>query len=143
MDEPIRIEFQNRGSPHAHCVLWVKNAPRFGEQPDSQVCKFIDKYISCSIPSEEGRLKDLVLALQKHKHSTYCKRSGRCRFSFPHPPSYETLISKPGDSNEIETALKNLTKVRKVLLHGDTDVSLDTLLQNASVSLVTIRKHWP
>ena len=30
-DEAVRIEFQNRGSPHAHCVLWVKNAPKFGE----------------------------------------------------------------------------------------------------------------
>ena len=46
--EAIRIEFQNRGSPHAHCVLWVKGAPKFGKQPDSEVCDFIDKYIACN-----------------------------------------------------------------------------------------------
>ena len=70
VDHAIRIEFQNRGSPHAHCVLWVKNAPKFGEQPDSAVSDFIDKYIKCSIPSDEGKLKELVLSLQQHKHST-------------------------------------------------------------------------
>ena len=26
-DYGLRIEFQARGSPHAHCVIWVKNAP--------------------------------------------------------------------------------------------------------------------
>ena len=24
----IKIEFQMRGSPHAHCLLWVKDAPK-------------------------------------------------------------------------------------------------------------------
>ena len=28
VDHAVRIEFQNRGSPHAHCVLWVKDAPK-------------------------------------------------------------------------------------------------------------------
>ncbi len=46
VDEAIRIEFQNRGSPHA--VLWIKNGPKFGIDPDEEVCKFIDKYISCT-----------------------------------------------------------------------------------------------
>ena len=26
-DYVIKIEFQMRGSPHAHCLLWVKDAP--------------------------------------------------------------------------------------------------------------------
>ena len=30
-DYGIRIEFQARGSPHAHCVTWVKDAPKFGQ----------------------------------------------------------------------------------------------------------------
>ena len=27
-DLVIKIEFQMRGSPHAHCLLWVKDAPK-------------------------------------------------------------------------------------------------------------------
>ena len=27
-DYVIKIEFQMRGSPHAHCLLWVKDAPK-------------------------------------------------------------------------------------------------------------------
>ena len=43
----IRIEFQARGPPHAHTVLWIKDAPKFGTDDDQTVCDFIDKYISC------------------------------------------------------------------------------------------------
>ena len=30
----IKIEFQMRGSLHAHCLLWVKDAPRIGHNTD-------------------------------------------------------------------------------------------------------------
>ena len=30
LDFGIRIEFQARGSPDSHCVIWVKDAPKFG-----------------------------------------------------------------------------------------------------------------
>ena len=52
VDYAIRIEFQARGSPHAHCVLWVKDAPQFQIDADSDVCDFIDQYITCEIPKE-------------------------------------------------------------------------------------------
>ena len=72
VDYGIRIEFQARGSPHAHCVIWVKDAPKYIDD-DNDVCAFIDQYISCAIPGEEGKLKELVQLLQQHKHSSYCK----------------------------------------------------------------------
>ena len=87
VDYGIRIEFQARGSPHAHCLIWVKDAPKYG---DNEVCDFIDKYISCAIPEQEGKLKDLVLLLQQHKHSTYCKRNKTCCFNFPKPPNIDS-----------------------------------------------------
>ena len=43
-DYEIKIEFQMRGSPHAHCLLWVKDAPKIDKDPDDVVCAFIDKY---------------------------------------------------------------------------------------------------
>ena len=42
----IRIEFQARSSPHAHCVIWVKDGPKFDVNEDNEVCAFTDKYIS-------------------------------------------------------------------------------------------------
>ena len=68
-DYDIRIEFQARGSPHAHCVLWIKDAPKYDENSSEDVCRFIDQYIICSIPEVEGKLKELVLQLQNHRHS--------------------------------------------------------------------------
>ena len=50
----IRIEFQAQGSPHAHCVLWVKGAPQFEVDHNDVVCDFIDKYVSCAIPKNEN-----------------------------------------------------------------------------------------
>ena len=41
----IKIEFQMRGLPHVHCILWVKDSPKINEDPDEVVCQFIDKYI--------------------------------------------------------------------------------------------------
>ena len=63
MDFGIRIEFQARGSPHAHCVIWVEDAPKFGVSEDSGVCSVIEKYIFCAILKEEGKLKELALLL--------------------------------------------------------------------------------
>ena len=40
-DYVIKIEFQMRGSPHAHCLLWVKDAPKIDKDPDDVVCAFI------------------------------------------------------------------------------------------------------
>ncbi len=130
-DEAIRIEFQNRGSPHAHCVIWIKDAPRFGEHADNTVCDFIDKYVSCNLPNEDGRLKELILSVQQHKHSTYCKRNKRCRFNFPHPPSSSTLIAKEdmSDDIDIDVMSQSLAKVRKLLINGTNDISLTELLQ--------------
>ena len=71
----IKIEFQMRGSPHAHCLLWVKDSPKINEDPDEVVCQFIDKYITAQIPepvcANEIDIK-LVKQLQKHVHSDYC-----------------------------------------------------------------------
>ena len=85
VDYAIRIEFQARGSPHAHCVIWIQNAPEFAYI--ALVCDFIDQHVSCKV--EDGKLKDLVLLLQKHKHSSYCRRKKTCRFSFPKPPQFQ------------------------------------------------------
>ena len=134
-DYAIRIEFQARGSPHAHCVIWVKDAPKHIESPDSDVCDFIDQYVSCALPAEEGKLRELVCLLQQHKHSSYCKRNKTCRFSFPKPPSPKTLITKFDPENtDIEHSKTVLKKVQKLLTESSTDLSLADLLDKADLT---------
>ena len=133
VDFAICIEFQARGSPHAHTVIWVKDAPKFGINEDKEVTDFIDKYVTCCKP-KDGKLRELVLLLQEHKHSTYCKKGKTCRFHFPQPPSPTTLIAKPDtDTDNLKEAQKTLGKVRKILIDNNTDTSLDDLLANAGV----------
>ena len=136
IDYGIRIEFQNRGSPHhAHCVIWIKDAPKY-DVDDDNVCAFIDQYITCAIPSEEGKLKELVQLLQQHKHLSYCKRRKSCRFSFPKPPTPNTLIAEPqSDPDVVKQAQTVLTKVHKVIADGHTDKSLEEILVQAKITL--------
>ena len=85
-DYVIKIEFQMRGSPHAHCLLCVENAPKIDKDPDDVVCTFIDKYITAKIPPvapENEHQINLMVNLQKHTHSDYCCRNKSCPFGFP------------------------------------------------------------
>ena len=123
-DYAIRIEFQARGSPHAHCVIWVKDAPEYDVDHNDKVCDFIDQYISCKVPKDDCRLKELVMLLQKHKHSSNCKRNQKCRFNFPKPPSFKTLITQDDtDCDNVEQSLAVLSKVQKLIAEGNTDIT--------------------
>ena len=84
-----------RGSPHVHCILWVKDAPKMYKYPDD-VCAFIDKYLTAMIPSVTSKNEHdvkLMDSLQKHTHSDYCDKNKSCCFGFPKPPATKTLIS--------------------------------------------------
>lgn len=91
VDHWWRIEFQNRGSPHLHMVLWVDGIPSF-DTPEG-ISK-IDDVISCALPTEDIELLNLVSTLQRHSHTSTCKKDSDriCRFSFPRMPSTETKI---------------------------------------------------
>ena len=89
-DYLIKIEFLMRGSPHAHCLLWVKDAPKIDKDPDDVVCAFIDKYKTAVIPPtalENEQHNKLMEDLQKHTLSDYCGRNKSCCFGFPKPPT--------------------------------------------------------
>ena len=111
-DYVITIEFQMRGALHAHCLLWVKDAPKIDKDPDD-VYAFIDKYITAAIPpvaSENEHHIKLMHGLQKHTHSDYCCRNKSCHFGFPKPPATKTLISQPplDDHDKIMENAKSL-----------------------------------
>ena len=93
-DHAIRIEFQARGSSHAHSILWMKGAPKLGVDSDQDIIDFIEKYIHCDIPDDED-LADLICRVQKHRQSVACRRHGHCCFHYPRPPSPVTVIAEP------------------------------------------------
>lgn len=133
-DYAIRIEFQARGSPHAQCVIWVKDAPKYFESPNSEICDFIDQYVSCASPANDGKLNELVCLLQQHKHS-YCKRNNTCRFSFPKPPSPKTLLTNfDPEYTDVEPSKAVLKKVQKQIVDSNTDLSLADLLDKADLA---------
>ena len=70
----IRIEFQARGSPHAHTLIWIKDAPKLGYSDEEDVTAFIDKHVSCSLAETDEALCTLVQSLQIHHHSQTCRR---------------------------------------------------------------------
>ena len=108
----MRIEFQQRGSPHVHSLLWIENAPKYGISPLNEVIKFIDRTITCKLPNTDSLLSDGEIDLQRHKHTHTCykrKSFRRCRFGIPYPPMVQTQILEPLDFNPD-------TVVRKILL---------------------------
>ena len=132
----IRIEFQARGSPHAHTIPWIKNAPMLGIDLDEDIVAFIEKYIHCDIPEDE-ELAELVCKVQKHRHSATCRSHGHCRFHYPRPPSPLTIIARESNHpEETQQLAASLHIIRTIVDNKDTsfDVSLASLLKKADIS---------
>ena len=85
----VRVEFQNRGSPHYHLFYWIKDIPIVKNSTTAKaVVEYIDKVIYTRLPDKKSdpNFYDLVKQLQTHRHSQYCmKRRQSCRFGFPFP----------------------------------------------------------
>ena len=77
--------------------------------------------------------RDIVLLLQQHKHSSYCRHNRGCRFHFPHPPSNETIISEQSDHTS--DCIQVLTKVCKLLTDNPNDLTINELPATANVTL--------
>ena len=143
-DYVIKIEFQMRGSPHPHCLLWVKDAPKINKDPDDVICMFIDKYITAVIPpvtSENEHDIKLMDSLHKHTHSDYHYKNKSCCFGFPKPPATKTLISQPplDDHDKIVESAKSLLQtVQNTLTTANVDnKSTQQFLQDINVDVDT------
>ena len=62
VDYFVRVEFQKRGSPHLHVILWIADAPDLDtEQGQLDAAKFLDTFVKTTIPDDsDGDLKALV-----------------------------------------------------------------------------------
>ena len=141
-DYKHRIEFQQRGSPHAHMLIWVKNAPQVKDSNAEEVSHFVDRYITCSVPDDDDELAELVKTVQKHSHSAACRKPGKsCRFSFPRPPLGETTVFYPAEYPVTDQAKGIYSDVLSAMydklssLEKDSDPSLTDILEDLQVPL--------
>ena len=89
-------------------LIWLENAPTFGEDFDGDVVSFIngdvvsfiDKII-CGKPNDNPDLLALVNR-QVHRHSHTCRKKSKsvCRFNHPQPPMRSTKILYPLDEDD-------------------------------------------
>lgn len=136
----IRVEFQQRGSPHVHILFWIDGAPSLGKNTDNDMVTFIDKFITCK---RNSRLAE-VINYQTHRHARTCRKKGQsvCRFGFPLPPLDKTMILHGFDENkpinEVSEAKKNFVKVSEVLdslKSGDgCETTLEAFLKSLKMS---------
>ena len=137
-----RVEYQQRGSPHIHMLIWIKDAPIFGVHDDEVIC-FINKIITCQRPTDNSDLIRLVNS-KVHRHSnTYRKKyKNECRFNYPQPLMKTTRILHPPDSDIPPHMLKHYrdtdmwTHINKELhdLKEGQDITFDDLLCNLNVT---------
>ena len=137
-DYVYRVEFQHRGSPHIHMLIWTRNAPEYGQNKEDEILQFNDLYVSCSIdvPDHEKQYVDL----QRHRHSRSCRKKGKaiCRFGFPIPPMPETTILEPYEGEENERIrLENVfTRIKKELddMNDGLDIKFEEFLKTIDCS---------
>ncbi|XP_069109182.1 uncharacterized protein [Argopecten irradians] len=90
-----RIEFQNRGSPHVHMMIWTDDAPKYNIDSEQDIIQYVDNHVTCSLDVDDNVQE--IIQMQVHKHSKTCKKGGRsvCRFGFPLPPLPKTMLLEP------------------------------------------------
>ena len=129
-DYVYRVEFQHRGSPHIHMVVWINGGPRYGTESDSIIEKYIDDHVSCSV--DVPQVQSQYVDMQKHKHSRSCRKKGKalCRFGFPLPPLPKTTILEPyeGDQKEKYSKLYQSIKLELDKMKDGSDLSFEDFL---------------
>lgn len=114
-----RIEFQQRGSPHAHMLLWLRGAPVLNVNTDEEVTSFIHSIVFCNTAQydDDAEMQSL-LQRQVHGHTRTCKRRNRpnakCRFGIPFMPMNHTWILRPLSLHEHSE--KELARFKQVTL---------------------------
>ena len=129
-----RVEFQHRGSPHLHCLLWIKDAPILGQDNEVEVAAYVDKYVTCSKSLDVSFLSpeenQQLISRQTHRHTRTCPHKSKvCRFNFPKPPMEKTTILKPFDKGTKEKPLSNEQK-KELVEHKANFKKIEETLNN-------------
>ena len=132
LDYFYRVEFQQRGSPHIHMLVWIENAPTLETNSDREIVQFVDKYLTCNTDNE--KTANLV-GLQSHKHSRTCRKKGKpiCRFGFPLPPLPRTMLLYPLEEDVDKYKKKNTELLKAMNEYKDNvDMTFEEFLENCA-----------
>ena len=130
LDYFYRVEFQQRGSPHIHMLVWIENAPTLETNSEREIVQFVDKYLTCNTDNE--KTANLV-GLQSHKHSRTCRKKGKpiCRFGFPLPPLPRTMLLYPLEEDVDKYKKKNTELLKTMNEYKDNvDMTFEEFLEN-------------
>ena len=127
----VRIEFQFRGSPHAHCFIWIKDCPTLEKGDINSFVQFMDKHVQAYLPYSipDMQLHQLVKMYQTHTHSKTCRKykNLHCRFNFGHFFTDRTIVSKPLPSHISDNERCHRLASQKILLSKVKTVINETL----------------
>jgi hypothetical protein len=138
------IEFQHRGSPHTHFIIWLKFPPNPSKMEEVISC--IDMHISTNLEELPEHLRDL----QSHHHTERCKCNGTkkakarmtsCAFGFPRPPMQGTIILSPlpktidpAHRTELRKKCKEMYSFLANIPPEADDISIQTFFQSLCIS---------
>lgn len=116
----LRVEFQMRGSPHLHALVWTSDCPKLTHETKQDYIDFIDTHVQAYLPDikTDRELYELVATYQKHSHSKTCRKYKNipCRFNFGHFFTKRTVVAEPlSDELDEEVKTDMLTRRNKIL----------------------------
>ena len=95
------LEFQKRGLPHRHLLLWLNRDEADVMSDDlDKAAKVIDTIISAQLPANP-ELKEQILKTNIH-HCTAdtCSKGGYCKNFYPKKERAQTYVSPPGEVDD-------------------------------------------
>ena len=130
----LRIEFQMRGSPHLHALIWTSDCPTLTHDNIEAYTEFVDKHVQAYLPNkdDDSKLHELVATYQKHTHSKTCRKYKNipCRFSFGQFFTQKTLVAKPL-LDDFSEEVKNSTLSRRADILRTVKTKINEILDPA------------
>lgn len=116
----LRIEFQMRGSPHLHALIWTSDCPKLASETKESYIEYIDQHVHAHLPNEDQdpELHELVKTYQKHSHSKTCRKykNIKCRFNFGQFFTNRTIVAEPlSEDLDQEEKTNTLDKQKEIL----------------------------
>ena len=116
----LRIEFQMRGSPHLHALIWTSDCPKLTSETKESYIDYIDQRVHAYLPNEDHdpELHELVKTYQKHTHSKTCRKykNIKCRFNFGQFFTNRTIVAEPlSDDLDLEEKTNTMEKRKEIL----------------------------
>ena len=142
-------EYQARGAPHNHVLLWIDGAPVIDHDDPEDVLSWFQERITCRISDKEShpKLHRLVSRYQMHKRSAYCKRKCKvgsvyltnCRFGFPRKVSAFAKLNQVSECLKSKKTIYQLSRSELEVTVNDFNPLL-LLLWKANIDIQFVAK---